>query len=250
MLAPWLDRRGTGAPSPRGPTPPTWTWSGWAPPQTPTRSRTPRSPSRWWWPPRCWRTRLARRVDRCRRGPGRRRALGRRAGRRRGGRRAHPGCGGRAGRGAGPGDGRRVRAGADGHVRGAGREPRRGARPPRRARPGRRQPQRRRPDRRRRLRRRPRRLAANPPARARVVPLAGRRRVPHPVHGARARRRSARHAASVTPADPTAHAAVQRRRRGRRPTAPRRCAGSSPRSPGPCAGTPAWRRCATLASPR
>ena len=58
-------------------------------------------------------------------------------------------------------------------------------RPARRARPHARELQRRRPDRRRRRARRPRRrCAAEPPAGTRVIPLAGRRRLPHPLHGA------------------------------------------------------------------
>ena len=77
-----------------------------------------------------------------------------------------------AGRRPGPGDGRRVRAGADRHERRAGRRPGRGAGRDRGGRPLPGQPQRRRPGRRRRRRATAlAKLAAEPPARARVIAL-------------------------------------------------------------------------------
>ena len=54
MLSSWLELDGVRRPPPPCRTGPTSTSSGSAPPQTPTRSRTPRSPSRWWSPPPCW----------------------------------------------------------------------------------------------------------------------------------------------------------------------------------------------------
>ena len=170
---------------------------------------------------------------RCRR-TCRRRALGRRAGRRRGRRRADPGRGRRVRRGARAGDGRGVRAGADRHVRGARREARRGARPPRGAGPHSRQPQRRRPDRRRRPSTPSRRSPTGRP-RGPGSSRCGRRRVPHPVHGPGGGGAAARTPPSSS--RPTrVHAAVQRgrRRRGRRGrrAAPARRAGHPARALG------------------
>ena len=78
---------------------------------------------------------------------------------------------------------------------------------------------------------------------------AGGRRVPHPVHGAR-RGGAARARRAASPRRPDPTAAVQRRRRGRRPSGAEVLRRLVARSPGRCAGTPAWPRCASSASPR
>ena len=88
-------------------------------------------------------------------------------------------------------------------------------------------------------------LAAEPPAKARVIAPAGRRRVPHPVHGAgragarRGRRRDHRPPTRPGSCCPTWTAPPST-------TAARCCSAWSARSPRRCAGTCACVRCADL----
>ena len=121
-----------------------------------------------------------------------------------------------------------------------------GAGRPRRAGPGRRQRQRRRSDRRRRTPRRPGAARRQPAGGVAGHPAAGRRRVPHLVHGQRRVRAAPSTSAGITPADPVrplltnSDGSVVALRR--RPT----CSCWSPRSPSRSAGTCACRRCARL----
>lgn len=85
------------------------------------------------------------------------------------------------------GDGQGVRHRADRHVRPAERHRGRGAEPPRTTRLGPRQPQRRRPDRCRRSPDRVGEARRGPTSEGPSTRPGGRRSVPHPVHGSRAR---------------------------------------------------------------
>ena len=91
-------------------------------------------------------------------------------------------------------------------------------------------------------------LADEPPEKARLAPLQRGRRVPHPPHGARRRRTSARWPGRCRC---TTHAPASSPTRTARSstTAATCCAGSSARSPARSAGTCAWTPSRTSASP-
>ena len=118
------------------------------------------------------------------------------------------------------------------HDRRPRRRPRRGRREGGGPRPHRRQPERRRPDRRRRHARAARGLRGRPAGEGAAAAAAGRRRVPHPAHGARGRHpRPARAVDLHAQRAPADH--QQRRRHGR---AQRPRGAHPPRHPGELAG--------------